>query len=282
MNYDLGKLCFRIHWMLAKSTLPGWEDIRQTTTVHTLYWIQEGRGLFRTDHVFPVEAGTLLYMHPGLELQMKTDPKEPLQMLMLLFDCAEAGYRGGEWEELQRVGRLRLPFTRQYAPDQAVMMTKQLLELLRSWVPGMPGSEIYAKAGLLKLMADLHGSMPVYSTEAQDDSESSLHAFRLIKQNIELFYASDMTVKALCSSFGLSESYARVLFKQHIGMGPKEYLEQIRNGHARRHLIYSKAPLKDIAILCGYADEYHFSKVFRRLNGMPPSEYRNRKRTGSP
>lgn len=275
MSYSLSRLTVHIHWMLAKDTYPGWKDIRQTTDMHTLYWIREGRGRFRSgDREFPAGEGMLLYLHPGMELHMETEPEAPLRMLMLLFDCAEASYGDRVWKELLPVSRLELPSLSRFSPEQASGMTNRFTELLRSWVPGVAGSELHVGAGLLKLLADLHGSARDSGTGPAAVGMPAAAAYQQLKNHMELHYAGGRSVRELCAAAGISESYARILFKRQLGIGPKEYLEQIRNSHAIRHLLYSQSPLKDIAQLCGYADEYHFSKVFRRMNGMPPSVYR--------
>ena len=44
MDYSQGELVSHIHWVLAKPAVPGWEDIRQTISGHTFYYIYSGKG----------------------------------------------------------------------------------------------------------------------------------------------------------------------------------------------------------------------------------------------
>ncbi|WP_159884797.1 hypothetical protein [Paenibacillus puerhi] len=56
-TYDLNQLALHIHFFLDKMTYPGWEVIRNLVNVHSLYWIHEAEGTFRTNTEHKVRAG---------------------------------------------------------------------------------------------------------------------------------------------------------------------------------------------------------------------------------
>jgi AraC family transcriptional regulator len=58
-----------------------------------------------------------------------------------------------------------------------------------------------------------------------------------------------------------------------------EYLRRLRIGRAARQLAESETPLAEIALAAGFADQSHFSNVFRRQTGMSPSSFRRSVRT---
>jgi AraC family transcriptional regulator, arabinose operon regulatory protein len=64
------------------------------------------------------------------------------------------------------------------------------------------------------------------------------------------------------------------LFKAHTGMTPGEYLVQARIEAAKSLLRNSSHPLKRIAELLGYRDEFFFSKQFKKIVGTAPGAYR--------
>jgi transcriptional regulator GlxA family with amidase domain len=55
----------------------------------------------------------------------------------------------------------------------------------------------------------------------------------------------------------------------------------VRLSRAKVMLAHSKLPLKAVASACGFADEYYFSSVFRRIEGLPPGGYRERAQAGT-
>jgi AraC-like DNA-binding protein len=73
---------------------------------------------------------------------------------------------------------------------------------------------------------------------------------------------------------GISHDHLRHIFKTSRGKPLIQHLNEVRVERAKSLLIYSRLPLKQIAALCGYADEYYFSAVFRRCTRLSPGSYR--------
>lgn len=65
-------------------------------------------------------------------------------------------------------------------------------------------------------------------------------------------------------------------FKLATGLKPTEYLQQLRIGKARELLQFTKRPVDQVAWSVGYEDPAAFRRLFRRLVGLPPSDYRRR------
>ncbi len=73
---------------------------------------------------------------------------------------------------------------------------------------------------------------------------------------------------------GMSRSGFTRLFKNTIGMGPMDYYQERRARYAARCLIESEESITDIAHRLGYSDAAHMTRLFKRLLGSTPSEYR--------
>jgi AraC-like DNA-binding protein len=63
-------------------------------------------------------------------------------------------------------------------------------------------------------------------------------------------------------------------FRAGTGHSPRQFLQQLRINDACARLQYSEASIDEIAELTGFADRYHFTRVFRRLQGVAPARYR--------
>lgn len=63
-------------------------------------------------------------------------------------------------------------------------------------------------------------------------------------------------------------------FRRQYGITPHAYRSQYRLQLARR-LLHSPAPLADIALQCGFADQSHLTRAFKRQYGLPPGRYRH-------
>ena len=84
----------------------------------------------------------------------------------------------------------------------------------------------------------------------------------------------DISVLDIASAFGYSEAYFCKLFKQNFGKNFVTYLTEYRVERAKQQLSDLSSNVKEIGQRVGYADSNYFTKVFRRITGMSPSEYR--------
>lgn len=71
-----------------------------------------------------------------------------------------------------------------------------------------------------------------------------------------------------------SPSYFSAAFKRTFGASPHAYLMKRRISMAVEQMLGSDAPLSEIAMNCGFADQAHFSRQFRRMMGSTPSNWR--------
>jgi len=89
-----------------------------------------------------------------------------------------------------------------------------------------------------------------------------------IRQN----YAENLSLKKLAGVACLSPFHFQREFKKSIGITPHEYLSDFRVGKSKKMLLNSE-DIADIAIQLGFFDQSHFSRIFRRMVGVPPGKY---------
>jgi AraC-like DNA-binding protein len=85
-------------------------------------------------------------------------------------------------------------------------------------------------------------------------------------------------VKNLSDVARLSAAYFSRAFKKSFGSAPHAYLIQRRLDHARQLMLTSDARLSDIALNCGFTDQAHLCKLFRRNTGQSPAAWRHQRR----
>ncbi|MGN0778314.1 MAG: AraC family transcriptional regulator [Aristaeellaceae bacterium] len=82
------------------------------------------------------------------------------------------------------------------------------------------------------------------------------------------------SVAELARMVGLSEYHFIRVFRQVMGMTPRQYIIASRMNHARYLLKTTALPVGEIAAMAGYASESMFTAAFRRTQGMTPTQYR--------
>lgn len=101
-------------------------------------------------------------------------------------------------------------------------------------------------------------------------------AFAKVMEHLHCHYADELTTGQLAEMAGLSISHFERRFRHAFGTSPRQYLVRVRVEHAARQLRESDQTISAIAQACGFYDHAHFSRSFRRMMSVSPSEYRTR------
>ena len=87
-------------------------------------------------------------------------------------------------------------------------------------------------------------------------------------------YQRDLSVEELADVCKLNRSYFSKLFKEAMGCPPQEFLIRMRLSKATELMKTSRSSIGDIAQLCGYPNQLHFSRAFKKRYGISPREWR--------
>ena len=85
---------------------------------------------------------------------------------------------------------------------------------------------------------------------------------------------TDFRLESLHSIAGISQRYFEILFRQKYGTTPKEYVIERKIERAKELLTSEKLLIRDVALMLGYSDIYHFGKIFTKKTGYTPREYK--------
>ncbi len=100
------------------------------------------------------------------------------------------------------------------------------------------------------------------------------YRLRLVLDYIRTHLDQDVHLADLAALVGMSPHYFAQLFRQSTGQSPHQYMLAQRIERAKRLLRNRRLSALDVAVLLGFADAGHFSKVFRRIVGSTPTRYR--------
>ena len=116
----------------------------------------------------------------------------------------------------------------------------------------------------------------IYETPRQypnpDENESNLAA--ILKQYMKANLDSKISLVSLSEQVHLAPAYVSRYFKTHTGETISDYLFRIRIERAAELLRTTSYSITEISTLCGYSSLGNFQRYFKKLVGMPPSEYR--------
>ncbi|MFJ3803407.1 helix-turn-helix domain-containing protein [Streptomyces sp. NPDC090088] len=136
-----------------------------------------------------------------------------------------------------------------------------------------PAWERHAEETLrLLLFTFVHGTGP--GSGAQALPEPLLAMMATVRSRWSDGVARPLALERLAEAAGVSPSTLSRLCRRHLGVSPVAGLELLRLARAEPLLWLSNLSLRAIALQCGFADAYHFSRRFRAVYGIPPSAFR--------
>ena len=88
-------------------------------------------------------------------------------------------------------------------------------------------------------------------------------------------YSEHLELDQTADFVGLSPSYFSTLFRQTVGITFREHLNRIRVEASKRLLLDRKHTLADIAVSVGFPDQSYYCKVFKKIVGVTPGQFRS-------
>ncbi|MEN1966666.1 response regulator [Lentibacillus sp. N15] len=212
------------------------------------------------------------------EVGMKSQSQNAKQLETQFFDQI----RNGKWKE---VTASVIDFIQHAEKEGADLLQTQqrVLELL--WI----ASRVLNEFGVV-------ANTPFYSSEILDFKQlrnETIHlinqmrrfyenhyhhlednTIQLIKEYIIKHSSGDITLDSIAQMVGLSPVYISKLFKERLGINYITFLTECRVEKAKKLMLDAAKSLKEITFEVGYHDPNYFSKVFKKICGAAPTEYR--------
>ena len=95
-----------------------------------------------------------------------------------------------------------------------------------------------------------------------------------ITRYLQEHLADEMSLSVLAEEFHLNPQYISQLFKNEIGVNFLSYLTNIRMENAKKLLLSTSLSIAEVADRSGFGDYRVFTKVFKKSEGITPSQYR--------
>ena len=86
-------------------------------------------------------------------------------------------------------------------------------------------------------------------------------------------FLSDFDLSAVADAVSVNPAHLCRAFRHHFHTTPGEYVRDLRLAHAVT-LLKSSMPLAEVSVRCGFYDQSHFSRAFKRRFGVPPARFR--------
>ncbi|HET6356628.1 AraC family transcriptional regulator [Streptomyces sp.] len=159
------------------------------------------------------------------------------------------------------------------ADDPAIHHTAMLIA--REAAHGGAGSSLLVESLSCQLAVHiLRRHAHVLFRESHTHDGLTFRQERAVRDYIHEHLSENITLDDIAASVALSRYHFARRFHASTGTTPHEYVLQQRVARAQTLLIRTNYPLLDIALTCGFADQSHLNRVFKKHTGVTPGHYR--------
>lgn len=143
----------------------------------------------------------------------------------------------------------------------------------------LPSALPYSEDGMIcwdRWREQIRGRLYAASRVLTQIHSKDSHIIHDIAQYLEQNYHDEISLQQIAGKFFLSREYISRKFKQEFGVTLSDFLGRIRIEKAKTLLLNPQIRIAQIAEMVGYQDEKYFSKVFKKMEGFTPNEYRKK------
>lgn len=154
-------------------------------------------------------------------------------------------------------------------PEKVVVLMKQLQDAAKNKYPSLALDSMTNS-----VIAELYGQLqsPV-EADTEMTAQKQIHSdiIDYIENNIE----KNIRISDIAVHFGYNEKYLSHLFAEITGTTLKKFILSRKIDAANFMLADSNKAILDIAKSLGFSDSHNFSRAYKKMTGLTPSEYRN-------
>lgn len=155
------------------------------------------------------------------------------------------------------------PLTRLRATDRAVALFDEIISLLERRLS--PAHLLAASGAAWQLLTRVAADSVLPA-----DGSPLERAMKFLEARVD----GSIPVSELAAMVGMSPSHLSALFRKATGGGPAAFHTSLKMARARALLDTTSMSVREIAAAVGYADPLYFSRHFRRVHGVNPTQYR--------
>lgn len=213
-----------------------------------------------------VNGGMLLYICPNVLHSIEIETETPGSFLSVHFSYARVNFNDSRWEISSQMEGFPLPPAQELKDYYPIY--EGFKKLVDSWNVKLPGYEFISRTYFQQLLITIYQNIR-NKNRNYGVSLKVENVIRYMHQNIN----HQVTLTELSKLVALSPAYLSRAFKEATGHSITRYFAKIKIDKAKELIIEGGKKVKEVARALGFTDEFYFSRVFKKIEGICPSEY---------
>ena len=235
---------------------------------YLIHYVASGAGMYAcAGKSHPISTGDLFLIFPSQVVSYTADQKDPWEYYWV-------GFQGTEAKRMINLAGFRRDSPVLRMPEGSDIRSF-LLRIYES-----RGNTPSADAAMIGYLYLFLGRLMQENGPRRSDygvREYMGQAVRFIQYN----YAGDIGVSEIAAYAGISRSQLYRAFVSFFNLSPNEFLQKYRVNEACSLLRSGRFTVTEVAGSVGYADPLYFSRVFKKVKGLTPTEYQSRSLAGA-
>lgn len=228
---------------------------------YILIYCTEGKGTIELDgKKYLLQESDVFCIPRGEKHRYYADKEEPWSILWVHFKGENVIYFPVEERKIVHIHS-------KHSNNRMVMLFKILFRVLeRNYILG---NFIYISQVLSLILSEVYYREKVDESTTQDRHVTAV--IRFMYENIH----RNPTLEEISREVELSKSYLHSIFREQTGKSPVEFFLHLKMKEACKLLKTTNLFIYEVSARLGYEDQYYFSRIFKKIVGVSPKEYRN-------
>jgi len=236
---------------------------------HILLYVVSGKGMVKIkSQVFELSPGSLLIIPANLQHEYAADDTAPWTLYWIHF-------KGASSFDFVNMMLEKLGGHTSFIPFHESRI-QLFADLYASLERGYSKNNIsYASVGLQYFLSSCC-FFENYLPKPKEQFNAVDACINFMQQHIDEM----LSLQQIAAAANLSESHCAAIFKKKTGYSIIEYFNQLKIQKACQYLQFTDLRVNEIASKLGVEDPFYFSRMFTRISGTSPLNYRSKYRTG--
>lgn len=228
---------------------------------YILIYCTEGKGIIEVeDQIYRLEKSDAFCIPRNVRHKYYADEKEPWSILWVHFKGDNTNYFPLEERKIVHINS-------RHSDNRMMVLFNLLFRVLeRNYTIG---NFIYISQVLSLILSEIYFREKVDESSVQDRHVTMV--IRYMYQHLR----ENLTLEEISEEVQLSKSYLNAVFKAQTGKSPVEFFIHLKMQEACKLLKSTDYYIYEVSSELGYTDQYYFSRIFKKVVGVSPKDYKN-------
>lgn len=228
---------------------------------YILIYCTEGQGIIEVEEqVYHIGKSHAFCIPRGQKHKYYADQQNPWSILWVHFKGEDTRYFPLEEKKIIHINS-------HHSDNRMIVLFRLLFRVLeRNYTLG---NFVYLSQVLSLILSE------IYFREKTDDSNLLDRHVTMVVRFMYQNLRRNLTLEEISAEVSLSKSYLNSIFRAQTSRSPMEFFIHLKMQEACKLLKSTEMYIYEVSAALGYSDQYYFSRIFKKVVGMSPKDYKN-------